>query len=248
MNIDTDLNKKEGTIVSQSIMSLLSIIIFAIGASLVTSGILFLFSKIIGLDTKITIGALLENEATIPDFFSNIISYSVCRIILAGLSIPVVFFLAIRDRFKGSYMNLVDLKKYKIILCLYVIVYTIICTVGYNMYFNHAIDKYVGYNAVIQENKADERGYFNEGVKKIEVLPKVVLFVVPITGIIAIYVTMVTAESTNKRYLNQLMQNNIYYYEQQENLLTDTSMQNQAVNNPQVDNVVEEQPPSNIFY
>jgi len=44
------------------------------------------------------------------------------------------------------------------------------------------------------------------------------------------------------------MQNNIYYYEQQENLLTDTSMQNQAVNNPQVDNVVEEQPPSNIFY
>jgi hypothetical protein len=243
MNTNPDLNKKEGTIFYQSIMSLLSIIIFAIGISFATGGILFLFQKIIGLDTSVTIKELLENVASIPDFFSNVISYSVCRIILAAISIPLVLFLAIRDRFKGSYMNLVDLKKYKFVLCFYAISYTAISMFGYNAYFNNAVDNYVSYNSVIQEHKADEQGYFNDGVKRIEILPTIPLVVFPIFGIIAIYVSVATAEATNRKYLDILIQST---YPQQENI----PVGNQGIdyNQQAIQQQVVEDQSNNIFY
>ena len=206
--------KKEGSVLYQSMMSLISIIIFAIGVSLVTGVLLILFTKVIGLNTSVKFQELLENELSIPDYFSNVISYSICRIVLGGISIPVVFFLAIRDRFKGSYMNLVDLKKYKLILCVYVVIYTLLFGGYYYHLYTNAVDQYVKYNAIIQENKADEKGHFNEGIKKVEVLPTVVLVVFPIGGVTAIYITIMTADSVNKKYLMKLIQSNQVIYEQ----------------------------------
>ncbi|MBQ4031567.1 MAG: hypothetical protein II625_07405 [Bacilli bacterium] len=214
MNNNLDLNKKEGSILYQSMMSLISIIIFAIGVSLVTGVLLFLFTKIIGLNTSVRFQELLENELSIPDYFSNVLSYSICRIVLGGIAIPIVFFLAIRDRFKGSYMNLVDLKKYKLILCGYVVIYTLLFGGYYYHLYTNAVNQYVKYNAVIQENKADEKGYFNEGVKKTEILPKVVLIVFPIGGVLGIYITIMTADSVNKKYLMKVIQANQIMYNQ----------------------------------
>ena len=214
MNNNPDLNKKEGSVLYQSMMSLISIIIFAIGVSLVTGVLLILFTKIIGLNTSVKFQELLENELSIPDYFSNVLSYSICRIVLGGISIPIVFFLAIRDRFKGSYMNLVDLKKYKLILCVYVVIYTFIFGGYYHHLYTNAVSQYVKYNAIIQENKADEKGYFNEGVKKTEVLPTIVLVVFPIGGVLGIYITIMTADSVNKKYLMRLIQSNQVAYNQ----------------------------------
>ena len=260
MNVDSDLNKAEGTILSQSIMTLLSVIIFAIGVSFVTGLLLTLFTKIIGLNVNVTFEELFENEVLIPDYFSNVVSYSICRIVLAAISVPIVFFLAIKDRFKGSYMNLVDLKKYKFILVLYVLFYTLIFGGIYYGYYGRAVDKYVQYNGMFQEHKADEKGYFNDGVKKVEILPNIVLGVFPVTGVIAIYVAVATAESTNKKYLEKLIQNNNYVYDQQDGMVSvieqdynnqqyDNSLENEQVqqNNYQTEEVVEE-PNNNIFY
>ena len=260
MNYDPELNKAEGTLSSQSIMSLLSIIIFAIGVSFIVGLLLFLYTKIIDLNVNVTFEELLDNQATIPDFFSNVISYSICRLVLASISIPVVFFLAIRDRFKGSYMNLVDLKKYKMILVVYVIVYTLIFGGIYYAYYNRAVDKYIQYNSLFQEYKADEKGYFNDGVKRIEILPNLVLGVIPIGGVVAVYVALATAESTNKKYLERLIQNNNYLYQSddmvgmmdpvyvnQDDVNYNNDVYNQQ-NNYDSTEETKEEPPSNIFY
>jgi hypothetical protein len=257
MNKQESLNKTEGSLLSASLMSLLSIIIFAIGVSLITGIILMGFTKIIGLDTSVTFQQLLENDASIPDYFSNVMSYSICRIILAGLSIPVVFFLAIRDRFKGSYMNLVDLKKYKIILCVYVVIYSLLFGAYYYNFYQNAVKQYVKNNAIIQEYKVDESGYFNEGIKEIEKLPTVELIVIAASSVVAIYVTISTAESTNRKYLNKLLNNNTIAYEQPvddmyympDNQMVDNQMSdNQMPVMP--DNQVQEvsQEDNNIFY
>ncbi len=261
MNNNQDLNKAESTLLSQSMMSLLSIIIFAIGVSFITGILLFLFTKIIGLNIDVTFQELLENDVLIPDYFSNVLSYSICRIVLAGISVPIVFFLAIKDRFKGSYMNLVDLKKYKMILVGFVLVYTLIFGGIYYGYYDDAIDKYVHYNSLFQENKVDEKGYFNDGVKRIEFLPKVVLGVMPVGGVIAVYVAIATAESTNKKYLERLINNNGYLYGQSDDMISvvdqngfnqfnEMNMNNEAMmpQDNQQNEVGAEEPPNNIFY
>jgi len=233
MNNQDGLNKTEGSLLSASLMSLISIIISAIGVGLITGLILWLFTKIIGLNTSITFQELLDNNASIPDYFSNVMSYSVCRIILVGLSIPVVFFLAIRDRFKGSYLNLIDLKKYKIILCVYVIVYSIVLGAYYYNYYQNAVNQYVKNNALFQEYKVDESGYFNEGIKEIEKLPKVELIVVSASAVIAVYVTISTAESTNRKYLNKLINSSQVGYE----VPVENIQEAQAQNTPQDNNI-----------
>ncbi len=206
MNNNGVVNKTEGTLLSQSFMTLLSIFIFAIGTALVTSVLLLLFTKIIGLNTSITVKELLDNEVLIPDYFSNVVSYSICRILLAGVSIPIVFFLAIKDRFKGSYMNLVDLKKFKIILCIFVVIYTMTFGAFYYQYYTRAVEKFSENNNIIQENKADEKGYYNEGVKKVDILPLITIMTFAICGAVAVYVAVATAESTNIKYLNMVLE------------------------------------------
>ena len=209
--INSDVfNKKENTVLSQSLMSLLSILIFAIGTALVVGILLILYTKIIGINTKITVEELIKNDVLIPDYFSDVVSYSVCRIVLGGISIPVLFFLAIHDRFKGSYMNLVDLKKYKFILAIYVVVYTLTMGGFYYFYFNKAVHEFNRNNEIIQEAKADEKGYYNDGIKKIEILPTVTIVTYAISGAIAIYVTLATAEVSNRRYLEAMMSSQTY--------------------------------------
>lgn len=224
MNNNEIVNKKEGTLVSQSIMTLLSILIFTIGVALVTSTLLLLFTKIIGLNTEITVQELLENDVLIPDYFSNVVSYSICRILLSGISIPIVFFLAIKDRFKGSYMNLIDLKRFKMILVIIVILYTLVFGAFYYKYYTTAVEKFAKNNNIIQENKADEKGYYNEGVKKVDILPLTTVVVFAIAGSIGVYVAVVTAESTNRKYLNSLMEMQAYQYQY--------AQQQPVVNNP----------------
>ncbi len=206
MNNNGVVNKTEGTLLSQSFMTLLSIFIFAIGTALVSSVLLLLFTKIIGLNTSITVKELLDNEVLIPDYFSNVVSYSICRILLAGVSIPIVFFLAIKDRFKGSYMNLVDLKKFKIILCIFAVIYTMTFGAFYYQYYTRAVEKFSENNNIIQENKADEKGYYNEGIKKVDILPLITIMTFAICGAVAVYVAVATAESTNIKYLNMVLE------------------------------------------
>ena len=213
MNNNSVVNKTEGTLLSQSFMTLLSIFIFAIGTALVTSVLLLLFTKLIGLNTSITVKELLDNEVLIPDYFSNVVSYSICRILLAGVSIPIVFFLAIKDRFKGSYMNLVDLKKFKIILCVFVVIYTMAFGAFYYQYYTRAVEKFSENNNIIQENKADEKGYYNEGIKKVDILPLITIMTFAICGSVAVYVAVATAESTNIRYLNMVLEAQAMQYQ-----------------------------------
>ena len=102
-------------------------------------------------------------------------------------------------------MNLVDLRKYKVILAFYVIAYTLIMGGFYYFYFSKAVDEFNRNNEIIQEAKADEKGYYNEGIKKVEILPTVTVVTYAISGAIAIYVTLATAEVSNRRYLEAMM-------------------------------------------
>lgn len=211
-----DLRKPESTVLAASLMSLLGIAIFTIGAMLLTGLLLFLYAKLIGFNVKLTNQELLANPTGIPDFFSNIVSYSICSMILRGISMPLIFFLAIRDRFKGSYMNLVDLRKFKAILCLYAFIFAIVYGgLQYKTYVDMQ-DKYVANNIKIQEYNYDVRGYYDAGVRKVYILPKIALGVFAASGIVTLYVAVTTAETVNRKYLNKLMArsqmyNQVYY-------------------------------------
>ncbi len=215
-NTDENLQKPESTVLAASLMSLLGIAIFTIGALLLTGLILLLYAKIIGFNVKLTNEELLANPTAIPDFFSNIVSYSICGMVLRGISMPLIFFLAIKDRFKGSYMNLVDLKKFKAILCLYAFIFAIIYGgLQYKTYVDMQ-EQYVANNIKIQEYNYDERGYYDAGVRKVYILPKVALAVFAVSGVVTLYVALSTAETVNNKYLSKLMArsqmyNEVYY-------------------------------------
>jgi len=212
-NVDEDLHKPESTVLAASLMSLLGIAIFTIGALLLTGLLLFLYAKLIGFNVKLTNEELLANPTTIPDFFGNIVSYSICSMILRGISMPIIFFLAIKDRFKGSYMNLIDLRKYKAVLCLYAFIFAIVYGgIQYKTYVDMQ-EQYVANNIKIQEYNYDERGYYDAGVRKVYILPKVALAVFAVSGVITIYVALTTAETVNNKYLSKLMARSQMYNE-----------------------------------
>ena len=110
-------------------------------------------------------------------------------------------------------MNLVDLKKFKIILCVFIVIYTMAFGAFYYQYYTRAVEKFSENNNIIQENKADEKGYYNEGIKKVDILPLITIMTFAICGSVAVYVAVATAESTNIRYLNMVLEAQAMQYQ-----------------------------------
>ena len=209
--MSNNVNKKEGTLLSATLMTILAIVVFLIGMVLVISIFYFLFSKILGLNTSMKVEDLLKDQLLVPDHYSDLLTSHSFIIAMIAILFPVVFFLAIRDRFKGSYMNLIDFKKYKLILAGLVLLFVI--GTGGIMYavYNSHLQKEINRNSLIQEQNLDEKGYFNDGVKKMEIIPKLSLICMALSGCLSMYVALATAEATNRKNLEALMQNNPVY-------------------------------------